>query len=256
LIVSPRDHIENLYQVPLNTDVSTPEMENIETAVHSDLDLSALVVPIGGLGAYPAMIRETSDINRLAEVVAHEWSHHWLTLQPLGFNYALDPTTRIINETVASLVGVELGNRVVERFYPEHLLPPSVVPPDPPRAEPPTAPVFDFRAEMAETRVRVDDLLAEGRIEEAESYMEERRQAFWNAGYQIRKINQAYFAFYGSYAAEPGGAQGDNPIGPMVLDIWEASSGVKDFLETMAPVTGFSELQGVHQRVTSGQDGR
>jgi hypothetical protein len=104
LIVSPRDRIEKLYQINLVTGLTTPEKEVMETAVYDDLDLAALVVPIGGVGTYPSMILETSDINRLAEVVSHEWGHHWLTLQPLGFNYAFDPAVRIINETVASLI--------------------------------------------------------------------------------------------------------------------------------------------------------
>jgi len=53
---------------------------------------------------------------------------------------------------------------------------------------------------MRETRIRVDKLLAQGRIEEAEAYMEERRQEFVAHGYYIRKLNQAYFAFHGAYA--------------------------------------------------------
>jgi hypothetical protein len=59
---------------------------------------------------------------------------------------------------------------------------------------------------MHVTRLEADRLLAEGRVEEAEAYMEIRRQFFLENGYLIRKLNQAYFAFHGSYAAEPGGA--------------------------------------------------
>jgi hypothetical protein len=50
---------------------------------------------------------------------------------------------------------------------------------------------------MAATRIEVDRLLAGGKIQEAEQYMEARRQIFVAHGYQIRKLNQAYFAFYG-----------------------------------------------------------
>ena len=94
LIVSPRERIEKLYQVPLVNGLTTPDKEEMETAVFGDLNRSALVVPIGGLGTYPAMIMETRDINRLAEVVSHEWVHHWLTLQPLGLNYMVDPNVQ------------------------------------------------------------------------------------------------------------------------------------------------------------------
>jgi hypothetical protein len=248
LIVSPRDHIEKLYQVNLVTGLTTAEKEEMETAVTEDLDLAALVVPIGGVGTFPSMILETSDINRLAEVVSHEWAHHWLTLQPVGFNYAFDPDVRIINETVASLIGQELGPRVVERYYPEHYSPPAD---EPPLTAPSYPPAFDFGAEMAKTRIKVDELLAEGKIDEAEAYMEERRQFFVEQGYRIRKLNQAYFAFYSAYAAEPGGAQGSNPIGPMLRDIRDQSPSIRAFLDTVSPITSFADLQGIHKQVTT-----
>lgn len=243
LVVSPRDHIEKKHQVSLVTGLSTPDKDEIETAVFDDLELSAIVVPLGGIGTFPAMINETSDINRLAEVTSHEWAHHWLTLHPLGFNYAFDPDVRIINETVASLIDQELGDKVVERYYPE-LLPSEeneltiTEDPDP----------FNFRAELAETRVKAEELLTQGNIEEAERYMEERRQLFVDNGYGIRKINQAYFAFYGAYAADPGGAQGGNPIGPMLRDIRQNSNSIKNFMETVSAITSFADLQQIHQR--------
>ena len=71
--------------------------------------------------------------------------------------------------------------------------------PPAPHADPdPNA--FDFNAHMRETRQHTEKLLEEGRIAEAESYMEERRLELLERGYRIRKINQAFFAFYGSYA--------------------------------------------------------
>ncbi len=246
LVVSPRDRIEKSYQVTLEQGLSTPVKEVMEDAVLEDLDHSGLVVPLGGIGTYPAMIIETSDINRLVEVVAHEWAHHWLTLHPLGISYGLDPDVRIINETVASLVDQELGTQVVERFYPE-FLPPS---PDetentaPQTAEPPE---FDFLAELADTRIRVEELLAGGQIEEAEAYMEARRREFHEHGYIIRKLNQAYFAFYGAYAAEPGGAQGGNPIGPMLREIRANTPSIHAFMKKVAPITSFEDLEEVYQ---------
>lgn len=244
LIVSPRDDIRQLYGVPLIPRLTTPEMESLETAVSARLDRSALVVPIGGLGFFPAMIVETPSVNFLADVVAHEWAHHWLTLRPLGIRYLATPELRTINETVASILGQEVGARVVERFYPEF------VPPEPPAAaageeaaetEPEEPLPFDFRAEMAATRVRVDELLAAGRLDEAEAYMEERRQLFVANGYPIRKLNQAYFAFYGAYADTPGAA-GDDPIGPAVLALREQSPSLHAFMTTVAGVTSFEEL--------------
>ena len=42
--------------------------------------------------------------------------------------------------------------------------------------------------------------------------MEARREIFWQNGYAIRKLNQAYFAFYGAYADIPGGPAGEDPV--------------------------------------------
>ena len=101
---------------------------------------------------------------------------------------------------------------------------------------------FDFRAEMHATRVRADDLLAAGKIDEAEAYMEARRQFFWDNGYAIRKLNQAYFAFFGAYADVPGGAAGEDPVGPAVRALREQSDSLADFLNTISWMNSFEDL--------------
>ena len=45
----------------------------------------------------------------------------------------------------------------------------------------------------------------------------------------MRKLNQAYFAFYGAYADQPGGAAGEDPVGPAVRALRERSQGLADF---------------------------
>ncbi len=239
LIVSPRDRIDRIYGIPLKHGLSIPEREALETAVFNQLNLSALVVPIGGLGVYPSMIMETSNLNWLAEVTAHEWAHVWMGPFPISLHYATDAQVRTMNETTASIVGTEIGTAVIKRFYPE-LVPPPPEPPVP--AAPDERLAFDFRAEMAQTRVRTDELLAAGDIEGAEAYMEERRTFFVENGYNMRKINQAYFAFYGAYADEPG-ATGADPVGPLVQEARALSPSLKAFLQMMAPVNSLSELE-------------
>ena len=96
---------------------------------------------------------------------------------------------------------------------------------------------------MRETRVNVDALLAEGKIEEAEAYMEERRLMFLSNGYLFRKINQAYFAFFGAYADSPGGAAGEDPVGPAVRALREQSGSLADFVNTISWMTSFEQLQ-------------
>ena len=242
LIVSPREVIEQQHNISLEPDIHVDQRTMIEDNIDRALDVSSLIVNVGGIGVYPTMITETSNLNFLTEVVAHEWVHNFLSLRPLGLNYFTSPELRTMNETAAALAGKEIGLAVVERFYPELLPPPP--PPEAPSepGEPAPPPAFDFRDEMRQTRVTVDQLLAEGKIEEAEDYMEARRQVFWEQGYRIRKLNQAYFAFYGAYADAPGGAAGEDPVGEAVRDLYASSPSLEAFLKRIAWMTSFDKL--------------
>jgi hypothetical protein len=100
---------------------------------------------------------------------------------------------------------------------------------------------------MHTTRITVDAMLAAGKIEEAETYMETRRQIFWKNGYTIRKLNQAYFAFYGAYADVPGGAAGGDPVGPAVRALRAQSASLADFINRISWMTSFGELQSAIQ---------
>lgn len=244
LIVSPRSVIHQDQNISLQPDLSLDEQVRLEETVDEYLNVSSLVVPVGGVGLYPTMVLQTGNINYLAEVVAHEWVHNYLTLRPLGMSYLKSPALRTMNETTAAIAGAELGRIFIERFYPDYL--PEPAPPAPELEKEETQEdVFDFRAAMHETRVTVDRLLAEGKIEEAEAYMEERRVFIWNNGYRIRKLNQAYFAFYGAYADEPGGAAGEDPVGTAVRTLRSQSPTLASFINKIAWMTSFEELQGV-----------
>ena len=243
LIVSPRTKIRQDANISLQPELSADERSILEEKIDSALDVSSLIVNIGGVGVYPTMVAQTSDLNFLSEVVAHEWVHNFLTLRPLGINYLTSPELRTMNETAASIAGKEIGRLVLEHYYPE-LVPPTPAPPQPPGSgEPPEPPAFDFQEEMHTTRVTVDQLLAEGKIIEAEDYMDARRRFFWDNGYLIRKINQAYFAFYGAYADEPGGAAGEDPVGAAVRDLRAQSPSLAAFLKRIAWMTSFEQLQ-------------
>ena len=242
LVISPRDHIEKIFSLGLRAGLGATRREAIESEIEAQFDVSALVTGIGGMAAYPSMLLESSSLNWLTNVTAHEWTHHYLTPRPLGWNYNASPEARTINETVASIMGEEIGRKVIARYYPE-LLPPEPVPEEL-EEEPltPEPPAFDFQSEMRETRVRVDELLAQGKIEEAESYMEDRRRKFVAHGYHIRKLNQAYFAFHGAYAEKPGAA-GEDPIGPAGQELRARNSDLNVFVTEIAQVTTLVELQ-------------
>lgn len=246
LVISPRDKIERAHGISLDVSLTVIEHEALESEIFEQMDMSALVVPIGGLSLYPAMIMETGNLNWLIEVTAHEWSHHWLGFHPLGLNIT-DPEVRSINETTAGIFDVAVAELVLRRYYPEFILTDGgMVLQTAVAQQDNTPPPFDFRAEMEQTRIRADELLADGQIVEAEAYMESQRQRFWENGYRIRKLNQAYFAFYGNYAATQG-ASGSSPIGPLVRQVWENSPSLRAFMDTMAPINSLTELQMVAQ---------
>jgi hypothetical protein len=162
----------------------------------------------------------------------------------IGDQLPTSPELRIPNET-AAIAGKEIGRELIARYYPELLPPPPAEPAEAPAEEskPGEPPEFDFRLEMHETRLEVDRLLAEGKVDEAEQYMEERRQVFWENGYAIRKLNQAYFAFYGAYADEPGGAAGADPVGSAVRLLRADSPSLANFIKRIAWMSSYEQLQ-------------
>lgn len=235
LIVSPRDHIAVKEGVYLDPGVSVADMEQIEGQVARELDVSALVDGTGGFSSYPTMVVAYPDLAWVLDTVAHEWTHTYLYFRPLGWHYGDSGGMRTINETVASIVGDEIGRRVMERYYPERV--PSAGWPRPlsmrsdwlgKQSEPPR---FEYGPFMRKTRLAVDRLLAEGKVDEAESFMEDQRRILVENGYAIRKLNQAYFAFHGSYAV---GAAATDPIGGKLRLLRKQVDSVAAFLHTVA----------------------
>lgn len=239
LVVSPRDSIQidlgiNLYALPVD------QRAALEARIDAQEDVASLIVPLGGIALYPALILETSDLRWAVETFAHEWFHHYLFMFPLGWSLDFASESRLINETAANMFGKEIAQRVYARYYPEFMSMRAQAQPVSLQTDPPA---FDFGAAMNETRVTVDTLLAEGKVEEAEAYMAERQALFFENGYRIRKLNQAYFAFYGGYqvGGVPGIA-GEDPIGPALRDIRAASPTLHDFSTAIRGITTRAEL--------------
>jgi hypothetical protein len=249
LVTSPRYEIKRIADVSLQPGMTAEEKEVLESSIFNSLDISALVVPVGGIGAYPTMVMQTTNLNWLIDVIAHEWMHNYLTLRPLGINYETSPEMTTINETTASIAGKEISLEVLKAYYPE------LVPQqndeesqDSSISATPEPDAFDFRAEMRITRVTVDEMLTQGKIDEAETYMEARRQVFWENGYLIRKLNQAYFVFYGAYNDEPGGGpSGNDPVGPLVQELRNNSTSLEDFITSISLVNSYDELVSLAQ---------
>jgi hypothetical protein len=240
LIVSPRDVIRQEANIPLDADLDLDDKLLLENQVELALNVSSLVVNIGGVGTYPSMLLESSSLSWVTETVIHEWVHNYLTLRPLGINFLTNQDLRTMNETTAAILGREIAREMLERYYPEFVPPPDVPSTSPPSDDPPA---FDRRAVLHETRITADALLAEGKVEEAEQYMETQRQYLWDNGHRIRKLNQAYFAFHGAYADRPGGAAGEDPVGDAVRELWDAIADPAEFLWTMSWMNDFSDLE-------------
>lgn len=241
LIVSPRDAIRQDVNISLLADLGLEEITRLEEEVAAYMNTSTLVVDVGGIGVYPTMVQRSSSIEWTLDTIAHEWTHNYLTLHPLGWNYDTTPELRTMNETAASIVGTEISREVMRRYYPDYYASESRVPKTVFKES--AAAAFDFRKEMHITRVKVDELLAQGRVQEAEAYMEQRRIVFIDNGYMIRKLNQAYFAFHGAYADEPGGAAGEDPVGPAVRVLRAEADSLAVFLRRIARMNSFADLQ-------------
>ncbi|MBI3959250.1 MAG: hypothetical protein HY328_10615 [Chloroflexi bacterium] len=247
LIISPRQEIRNVYAQMLAPDIDSAEAHDKEAAIVEQTNLSAYITKIGGMAAYPTMVIDRGSLTWVFSTVAHEWVHNYLTLFPLGMRFGSSPELTTLNETVADIIGDEVGRRVLARYYPE-LLPPEEriqkpeEQPDEPLLEPGRPRPFDFNREMRETRLRVDELLASGHYETAEQYMEARRRFFVANGYHLRVLNQAYFAFHGSYAT--GGAS-SSPIGPQLQELQRIKTpeDIAGFLHTVRWFTSAADLE-------------
>jgi hypothetical protein len=237
LVISRRDKIETVKTILLDEDLSLEAMTDVEAEVDK-LDVSSLVVDLGGLGTYPSIVTSDASLQFMLETAAHEWTHEYLAFTPLGFCYLLNiaglshnPDIVIMNETVADTVGKEIGTIVIQKYYPKAET-----------STPSTAgkPAFDFGREMRDIRKSVDQYLALGEIETAEEFMQEKRDYLETKGYYIRKLNQAYFAFNGQYADKPAFA---SPIGAELNELRAKSASLSDFLNTIASMTSQQDLK-------------
>jgi hypothetical protein len=240
LVISPRDRIAPIRQVMLVPEMDVATMERIEAELVA-LNLAPLVTEIGGFGAtYPAVVNTRTSLPNAIETVAEEWLHQYLAFTPTGYRYVLhllrlrpDHEIAQINESLATVVHEEVGRRVLASEY--GILPAPAGEPARPDAEP----EFDFRAFMRETRLQAEALLERGLLEEAEAYMEARRQVVVGEGYRIRKLNQAYFAFYGTYADAPGAI---TPVGAELRALRAQSPSLSAFLNAAAELTSRDDL--------------
>ena len=220
LVLSPRARIERLEAEPLRPDLDRDAAHAIEAREEAGGERSALVVPSGGIATYPAIVAAGDTYRETVAATAHEWLHHYLALYPLGQAYFSGAEAQTLNETVADIGGDAIAALVFARF------------PDPPAPAstpaPTVGPRVDVAAALRDLRLEVDALLARGEVEAAERRMEEVRASLAARGVGIRRINQAYFAWYGTYAARP---ESVDPLGAQLRSLLRRSGSVRGFVE-------------------------
>jgi hypothetical protein len=232
LVIAPRIDLRVIGSSVLQA-LDLRSQEQIEASADST-GVSSLVAPIGGLATYPSMVLEDDSAQRVLSSVAHEWMHQYLIFYPLGTGYWSSQETREINETTAEMIGQEVGNSLVASL--------GLASTPAATAAAPPPPAFDFRAFMRDTRVETERLLAAGDVDAAESYMRARRDELAQHGYQIRKLNQAYFALYGSYG-EGFAASPANPIPGLLHTLRDKSPTLGDFVVRVRGITTVQQLR-------------
>ena len=237
LILSPRDRIDRQSTILLTPGLDDEVKEQIEERIFHGENLAALVASTGGVATYPSVVSDSGSLHHAVVTTAHEWLHHWFFFQPLGQHFWDSPQMTTLNETAATLGGRAIGDRAFTAMTGEQ------IDRDPPPQSPPVLDpeAFNFDPAMRETRVRTEELLAEGKIEEAEAYMEERRLFLADNGIFIRKINQAYFAFHGSYATS---AASISPIDAQLRELQSRSGSLEGFIKTVGRFGSYQEFLG------------
>ena len=216
----------------LSPDLSGRERDLVEKAMLEDYDQSALVDNLAGLATYPTLVSDLHTLRFVLQTAAHEWLHAYLFFRPLGQNLRVSEQMFTLNETVADVAGRELGDATFARMGGDltesarrYL---SAEDRDP-----------TFTREMRETRLEVEQLLAQGKVEEAEKFMKERWWRLRLGGYGLRKLNQAYFAFRGRYAESPASL---SPIGDQVRELRDQLPSVGAFIRAVSRVSSHQEF--------------
>ena len=197
LVTSPRTDIFRLENILLSPNITTEEIVALENSIAASSDLSAIVVNIGGIATYPAMISSVSSIQHTLNLISHEWLHHFLAFRPLGQHMLKSSAMHELNETVANVFGETISKELISIYSDGLKMPPCS------SNLSYGSNSFDFRHEMELIRNEVDDLLKMHQIDQAEAFMENKRLFLVSKGYPIRKLNQAYFAFHGTYTDHP-----------------------------------------------------
>ena len=232
IVTSRRDKIERLDRLLLQPDLEHIKRGELEDTLLGEYGLSAFVGDLAGLSTYPTLVTDTDSLRSIMRTAAHEWLHVYWFFRPFGQSFWSSSEMGTLNETAADIAGRELGDAAFARMGGD-------LEDNARRYQPQEERDIRFTEMMRETRGRTEELLAEGRVLEAEEYMKERWWRLRLGGYGIRKLNQAYFAFYGIYGES---ASSVSPIGDQMAEFRSYFRSVGEFVRVLSGVSSYGEF--------------
>ena len=232
IVTSHRDKIARLERLLLRPELEYIERGRLEDELLERYDLSAIVGNLAGLSTYPTLVTDTDSLRSVLRTAAHEWLHVYWFFRPFGQAFWTSEEMATLNETAADIAGRELGDETfarmggdlddnARRYLPQEDRDPR------------------FTRMMRETRQRAEELLAEGRVAEAEEYMKERWWLMRLGGYGLRKLNQAFFAMHGIYGES---VTSVSPIGDQLAEFRTYFATTGDFIRALSGISTYDEF--------------
>ncbi len=245
LAMSPRNRIRLESARPISASADSGGALDLEkSAEERSPDRVALVVPLGGISTYPAIVTDDASYAGTLQVAAHEWVHHYFAFASLGWRTLVSREALTINETAADIAGAEIAARALVLSGD-----PAPAPEGSRIGGPEASRAREERdATLRALRTEVDALLLDGRTADAERRMEEVRLELEARGVRIRRLNQAYFAWYGTYAA-----RGDSvdPLGRQLRELRRATGSLPEFLTTVGRTASRADVARVLEELAA-----
>ena len=87
LVVSLRERIFLEETRLLDSNISSVDINLLESELLRDFGKSVLVVKISGLATYPSLVADNNSLRELLRTIAHEWLHQYWFFHPFGRSY-------------------------------------------------------------------------------------------------------------------------------------------------------------------------
>ncbi len=234
LVTSPRNKIERNSELLLDSSLNIETIEMLEKKIEESENLSSVIIDIGGIAAYPAIIKNNKNPRDLFLTFSHEWLHQYLIFYPLGKSYFADTKMKEINETLANIFSYKLLEGLCNKDFElkKEICMKTVT----------DKSKFDYSKFMKKLREDVDVLLAEGKIIDAEKLMNEAKISLSNNGIKIRKLNQAWFAFNGTYADSPTSISNIDKELNKIIDSYDDLRSAIDDIKAISSLDEFNNM--------------